>query len=101
MRACAQIRAERSQPTGGRPMKAAAKPAHGKVEIGDLPTPTPGPDDIVIKMTMATVCGTDMHFVDEYPNEMLSVAFPGPHVTPQGLLMGHEAIGVVPEAGAT
>ncbi|MDO8615067.1 MAG: zinc-binding dehydrogenase [Dehalococcoidia bacterium] len=81
-------------------MKAAAKPVNGKVEIVDIPVPTPGPDDIVIKMTMATVCGTDMHFVDEYPNELLSATFPGPHATPQGLLMGHEAIGIVHQAGA-
>jgi alcohol dehydrogenase len=81
-------------------MKACVKPSNGKVEMVDIPIPTPGPDDIVIKMTMCTVCGSDMHFVDEFPNELLGVAFPGPHVTPQGLLMGHEGVGVVHEAGA-
>jgi threonine dehydrogenase-like Zn-dependent dehydrogenase len=81
-------------------MKAAVKPENGKVEIMDVPIPTPGPDDAVIKMTMATVCGSDMHFVDEYANPILSFAFPGPHVLPQGLLMGHEGVGIVHEVGA-
>jgi threonine dehydrogenase-like Zn-dependent dehydrogenase len=80
-------------------MKAAVKPQNGKVEVVDIDVPRPGPDDVVIKMSMATVCGSDMHFVDEFPNEMLSFAFPGPHVTPQGLLMGHEGVGIVHEAG--
>jgi threonine dehydrogenase-like Zn-dependent dehydrogenase len=66
----------------------------------DVPVPTPGPDDIVVKTSMATVCGSDMHFVDEFANEMLAFAFPGPHVLPQGLLMGHEGVGVVHEVGA-
>jgi len=81
-------------------MKAAVKTANGKVEMMDVPIPTPGPDDVVIKMSMCTVCGSDMHFVDEFANEMLSFAFPGPHVLPQGLLMGHEGVGTIHEAGS-
>lgn len=81
-------------------MKAAVKVENGKVEMMDVPIPTPGPDDAIIKMTMATVCGSDMHFVDEYASPILSFAFPGPHVLPQGLLMGHEGVGIVHEVGA-
>ncbi len=81
-------------------MKAAVKPENGKVEMMDVPIPTPGPDDAIIKMTMATVCGSDMHFVDEFANAVLSFAFPGPHVLPQGLLLGHEGVGIVHEVGA-
>jgi threonine dehydrogenase-like Zn-dependent dehydrogenase len=81
-------------------MKAAVKTENGKVEVMDIPIPKPGPDDAIIKMTMATICGSDMHFVDEYANAMLSFAFPGPHVLPQGLQMGHEGVGIVHEVGA-
>jgi threonine dehydrogenase-like Zn-dependent dehydrogenase len=81
-------------------MKAAVKPVNGKVEIADIPIPEPGPGEIVIKMSMATVCGSDMHFVDEFPNELLGAMFPGPHVTPQGLQMGHEGVGTVHATGA-
>jgi alcohol dehydrogenase len=80
-------------------MKAAIKPTNGKVEIVDIPIPEPGPGEIVIKTSMATVCGSDMHFVDEFPNEMLGALFPGPHVTPGGLAMGHEGAGTVHSVG--
>jgi alcohol dehydrogenase len=80
-------------------MKACVKPANGKVEMVDLPVPEPGPDEIVVKTTMATVCGSDMHFLDEFPNEMLAMAFPG-GLTPQGLLMGHEGVGFVHAVGS-
>ncbi len=80
-------------------MKACVKPANGKIEMIDLPIPDPNPGEIVIKTTLATVCGSDMHFVDEFPNEMLGALFPGNHVTPQGLLMGHEGVGTVHSVG--
>lgn len=79
-------------------MRSCVKPANGKVEIIDLPIPKAGPGEIVVRMTMATVCGSDMHFLDEFSNDMLNFAFPG-CVSPNGLLMGHEAAGVVHEAG--
>jgi threonine dehydrogenase-like Zn-dependent dehydrogenase len=80
-------------------MRACVKPTNGKVEMIDMPIPEPGPDEAVIKMSLATVCGTDMHFVDEYPNELLRVVYPG-CVAPQGLLLGHEAVGTVHAVGS-
>lgn len=79
-------------------MKACVKPANGKVEIVDIPVPEPGPGEAVIKTSMATVCGTDMHFLDEFPNEMLAMTFPG-SVIEQGLPMGHEGVGTVHAVG--
>ena len=79
-------------------MRACVKPANGKVEIVDLPIPEPGPGEMVVKTTMATVCGSDMHFLDEFPNEMLGALFQG-SVLPQGLLMGHEGVGTVHAIG--
>jgi threonine dehydrogenase-like Zn-dependent dehydrogenase len=74
------------------------KPTNGKVEIVDVPIPEPGPGEAIIKMSMATVCGSDMHFLDEFPNEMLGMAFPG-SVTEAGLPMGHEGVGTVHAVG--
>ena len=79
-------------------MLACIKTAIGKVEMIDLPVPEPGPGQIVVKMSLSTVCGTDMHFLDEFPNEMLGALFQG-SLLPQGLLMGHEGVGVVHEVG--
>src|SRR5207247_1953825 len=79
-------------------MRACVKPANGKVEIVDIPTPEPGPGEMIVKTSMATVCGSDMHFLDEFPNEMLGALFVG-SVLPQGLLMGHEGVGTVHAVG--
>lgn len=79
-------------------MKACIKPESGKVEMMDIPIPEPGSGEIVVKMSMATVCGSDMHFVDEFANEMLDFAFPG-ILRPEGLPMGHEAVGTVHAVG--
>lgn len=75
-------------------MQASIKTALGKVEMLDVPIPEPAEGEIVIKMSMATVCGTDIHFLDEFPNEMLEGAFPGT-LWPEGLPMGHESVGTV------
>lgn len=80
-------------------MKAALKVDQQKVEMVDMPVPEPRPDDVVIKMTMCTVCGSDMHFVDEFPTPVLDFAFPGVN-TPQGLPMGHEGVGIVSAVGS-
>jgi threonine dehydrogenase-like Zn-dependent dehydrogenase len=79
-------------------MLACVKTAIGKTEMVDLPVPKAGPGEIVIKMSMCTVCGSDMHFVDEIPNEMLTALGPG-MLTPQGFPMGHEGVGTVHEVG--
>ena len=79
-------------------MRACVKPAMGKVEITDVPIPEPGPGQIVVKMTMSTVCGTDMHFLDEFPNEMIAGIWPNA-MLPQGVPMGHEGVGVVHSTG--
>jgi alcohol dehydrogenase len=79
-------------------MRACVKPTNGKVEIVDMPIPEPRPGEIVVKMSVATICGSDMHFLDEFPNELVSVIFPGA-VLPQGLPMGHEGAGTVHAIG--
>ena len=79
-------------------MKAAIKPSNGVVEMMDVPTPEPKPGEIVVKMSMCTVCGSDMHFVDEFANEILNFAFPG-SLLEQGLPMGHEGVGTVAAVG--
>ena len=79
-------------------MLACVKTAIGKLEMVDLPIPKAGPGEIVIKTSMCTVCGSDMHFVDELPNEVLVALAPGV-LLPQGFPMGHEAVGTVHEVG--
>ncbi|HEU0251464.1 MAG TPA: NAD(P)-dependent alcohol dehydrogenase [Pyrinomonadaceae bacterium] len=62
---------------------------HGKnnIRIEEVERPRPGPAEAVIRVTLTTICGTDLHIVrGEYP------------VTP-GLIIGHEPVGVIEELG--
>ena len=79
-------------------MRACVKTDMKKVELLDIPIPEPGPRDIVVKMSLSTICGTDMHFLDEFPSELLAGPYPNSAI-PQGMLMGHEAIGIVHTVG--
>ncbi len=56
----------------------------GKVELQDLERPLPGPGQALLKVTLTTICGTDLHVLE----------------TPiSGVVMGHEMTGVVEEVG--
>jgi threonine dehydrogenase-like Zn-dependent dehydrogenase len=59
----------------------------GKFGIEQVPRPQAGPGSAVIRITLTTICGTDLHIVrGEYP------------VKP-GLVIGHEPVGVIEEIG--
>jgi threonine dehydrogenase-like Zn-dependent dehydrogenase len=78
-------------------MLACIKTDMKKVEVQDLPIPEPGPGEIVLRTTMTTICGSDLHFLDEFPNDLLA-GMPGAG-TSEGIRMGHEAIGIVHSVG--
>ncbi len=58
-----------------------------KMEIAQVADPICGPDDVIVKVAQAGICGTDVHI---YHNEYYS-KFP--------LIAGHEFCGVVTEIG--
>ena len=63
---------------------------HGKdkISVEEVEKPRPGPGEAVIRVTLTTICGTDLHILrGEYP------------VKP-GLIIGHEPVGVIDELGA-
>jgi (R,R)-butanediol dehydrogenase/meso-butanediol dehydrogenase/diacetyl reductase len=69
-------------------MKAAVLPGPKKLlEIQEVPDPTPGPTDLVVKVHSCGICGSDLH-VSDVPVGM-----------PPGMVMGHEFSGVVAEVG--
>ena len=62
---------------------------HGKndIRVEEVPKPRAGVGEAVIRVTLTTICGTDLHIVrGEYP------------VAP-GLVIGHEPVGVIEELG--
>ena len=68
-------------------MRAAIFNAPGDIHIEKVPRPHAGPGEAVIKVTLTTICGTDVHILKgEYP------------VKP-GLVVGHEPVGVIEELG--
>lgn len=59
----------------------------GDIRIEEVPRPRAGVGEAVIRITLTTICGTDLHIVrGEYP------------VRP-GLIIGHEPVGVIAELG--
>ncbi|MGZ5434903.1 MAG: zinc-binding dehydrogenase [Pyrinomonadaceae bacterium] len=58
------------------------------IRVEEIDRPRAGVEDAVIRVTLTTICGTDLHIVrGEYP------------VKP-GLIIGHEPVGVIEELGA-
>lgn len=69
-------------------MNAAVFSGLGRIALERKPVPMAGPGEAVGKVTMTTICGTDVHILKgEYP------------VVP-GLTIGHEPVGVIAELGA-
>lgn len=62
---------------------------HGKnnISIEEVPRPSAGAGEAVIRITLTTICGTDLHILrGEYPVK-------------SGLVIGHEPVGVIEELG--
>jgi 2-desacetyl-2-hydroxyethyl bacteriochlorophyllide A dehydrogenase len=69
-------------------MKAVVVDEPGAVRVADVPAPTPGPNDVVLKVGACGICGTDVHIIDgEFP----------PTVYP--IVIGHEFGGEVTAVG--
>jgi alcohol dehydrogenase len=69
-------------------MKALVFRGVNDIRVEEVPRPRAGVGEAVIRVTLTTICGTDLHIVrGEYP------------VKP-GLIIGHEPVGVIVELGA-
>jgi len=69
-------------------MKAVVFEGPGRVQLKEVPKPKVSDDEVLIRTEFAAVCGTDAH--------MLSGGFPAR----KGIVMGHEASGVVEAVGS-
>src|SRR6187401_2915906 len=68
-------------------MKAVVFHGVNDIRVEEVARPRPKPGEAVIRITVTTICGTDVHIVKgEYP------------VRP-GLILGHEPVGVIEELG--
>jgi (R,R)-butanediol dehydrogenase/meso-butanediol dehydrogenase/diacetyl reductase len=67
-------------------MKAAVYRSKRKFEVTEVPTPKPGPGQVLIKINNSAICGTDVHAF------MYDLA-------PAGAVLGHEFSGVIEAIG--
>ncbi|MFD8570956.1 zinc-dependent alcohol dehydrogenase family protein [Streptomyces sp. NPDC059639] len=68
-------------------MKAAIVESVGKVTVGEVPDPTPGPRDVVVEVAACGLCGTDLHIRQ------------GEFAPTLPVVPGHEFAGTVAEVG--
>jgi threonine dehydrogenase-like Zn-dependent dehydrogenase len=68
-------------------MRAAVFRGRESIRLEEVPVPALGPTDAIVKITLTTICGTDVHiWREEYP------------VAP-GRIIGHEPVGVIAALG--
>jgi threonine 3-dehydrogenase len=72
-------------------VKSAPEDGAKGTEIRDCPVPKPGPDDVLIRVAAAAICGTDKHIYHWDPSIRDSVTPPR--------IYGHEFCGFVEEIG--
>src|SRR6201981_3856206 len=78
---------ERKEKNSTTTMRALVFRGPDQISIEEVPIPKPGPGEAVIRVTLTTICGTDLHILKgEYP------------VKP-GLTIAHEPVGVIHELG--
>src|SRR3954453_4550521 len=71
-------------------MKAVRLVAPGQpLELQDIPVPTPGDDDVLVRVKAAGICHTDVHYRAGKSK-----------VEPLPLTLGHEVAGVIDAVGA-
>lgn len=71
-------------------MKAATWTGTKSIELSYVPKPTiTAPADAIVHITHCTICGSDLHMYNGDLNKVME----------KGLIMGHEAIGIVEEVG--
>ena len=67
-------------------MRAAVYKGNQRLEVEEIPTPVPGPGEVLLKIKYCAICGTDVHaFLYDIP--------------PSGTVMGHEFCGTIAAVG--
>ena len=69
-------------------MRAVIIDAPGSIRVGNVPEPTPRPDELLIRVEACGICGTDLHIID---GESPLARYP--------LVPGHEFAGEVVALG--
>ena len=68
-------------------MKATVFRGKDQIRVDEVERPVAGAGEAVIRVTLTTICGTDLHIVR------------GEYAVREGLIIGHEPVGVIEELG--
>jgi threonine dehydrogenase-like Zn-dependent dehydrogenase len=68
-------------------MKATVFHSSNNISVEEVPRPGAGAGEAVIRITLTTICGTDLHILR------------GEYAVKPGLVIGHEPVGVIEELG--
>jgi alcohol dehydrogenase len=68
-------------------VRSCIKAAPHQVALDTIDLPDPGPGQVLVRTTLATICGSDLHIRDDIPE------------VPVGMPMGHEGVGIVEAVG--
>src|SRR5215213_6878310 len=68
---------------------------HPRFRVVELPQPTPGPDEVLIRVKACGICGSDVHMYER--DDEGYMVYPGMMSTP--VVTGHEFSGIVEDVG--
>lgn len=75
-------------------MKAAVLHGPRDIRVEEVPTPKPGPGEVILKVKACGICGSDLHDYKNFVYTELGEPAPG------GRVLGHEFSGEIYELGA-
>ena len=82
-------------------MRAAVLVDVGRIEVRDVPRPSPGPREILVRVQAVGLCGTDLHIFAGHANYNRDERGRPIPLAREPQILGHEIAAVVEETGAT
>ncbi|MBO0854081.1 MAG: zinc-binding dehydrogenase [Nocardia sp.] len=76
--------------------------SEGKLDVADIPTPRPGPGQLLISVSRCGICGSDLHarlHCDELADLAAATGYPNFMRSRQRVVLGHEFCGEIVEYG--
>ncbi len=75
---------------------------NGELEVVDLPTPEPGPGQVLVEVRRCGICGSDLHarrHADQQADVLAEAGYDGFMRSDQRVVLGHELYGTVAAYG--
>jgi threonine dehydrogenase-like Zn-dependent dehydrogenase len=80
-------------------MRAAVLTDIARLEIRDVPVQSPGPSDVLVRVSAVGLCGTDFHIFEGHSNYNTNARGEPVPFRDEPQVLGHEIAGVVEEVG--